>query len=39
MERVNKRVNPRRGERRRETVPRQWRFPRRANTAANRHVR
>jgi len=33
------RVNLRRGERRRETGRTQWRFPRRANTAASRHVR
>jgi hypothetical protein len=39
MERVNKRVNLRRGERWRETGRRQWRFPRRANAAASRHVR
>jgi hypothetical protein len=39
MERVNKRVNLRRGERRREMGRRQWRFPRRANAAASRHVR
>jgi hypothetical protein len=39
MERVNKRVNLRRGERGRETGGRQWRFPRRANAAASRHVR
>jgi hypothetical protein len=39
MERVNKRVNLRRGERGREMGRRQWRLPRRANAAASRHVR
>ena len=39
MERVNKRVNLRRGERRREMGRRQRRFPRHANAVASRHVR
>jgi hypothetical protein len=39
MERVNKRVNLRRGERGREMGCRQRHFPRRANAAASGHVR